>query len=659
MREGFQREEADSGGGVFASFLFCFVFSTQKVLSLNMETGLQKEERVPENLKKQLALAVRSIQWSYAIFWSISPTQPGVLEWSEGYYNGDIKTRKTVQAVELDADQIGLQRSEQLRALYESLSAGEANPQARRPSAALSPEDLSETEWYYLVCMSFVFHTGQGLPGRTLANGQPIWLYNAPFADSKVFSRSLLAKSASIQTVVCFPFLGGVIELGVTDLVLEDYALIEKVKVSILEILYTKSCKKTDRSADRVLASISAPVAGREEINMSSPSDSSNGLEPNQLAEDSLMVEGINGAASQVQSWQVMDDEVSNCVPHSMDSSDCISQTIVDPVKVASSPKQEMAEDHRVQDLQECNQTKMSSLDPRSEDIHYKGVISTLFKSSHQLILGPNFQSFHQESSFVSWKKGRVAKKPRAGASQKLVKKILFEVPRMHVKHMIDSPEDNGNKNGVWRPEADEVGINHALSERRRRERLNEKFSILKTMVPSLTKDDKVSILDDAIEYLKELERRVEELESCRASADLDPKPRRKPQDAREGTSDNYGNKKNINGKKPLMNKRKACDMDETGPDMNHAVSKDSSANSIAVSMKNKDVVIEIRCPWRDRLLLEIIDSLSSLDLDSHSVQSSTVDGIISLTIQSVIKGSNRASAATIKQAIQRLAWNC
>lgn len=32
------------------------------------------------------------------------------------------------------------------------------------------------------------------LPGRTLAKGQSIWLCNAHFADSKVFSRSLLAK---------------------------------------------------------------------------------------------------------------------------------------------------------------------------------------------------------------------------------------------------------------------------------------------------------------------------------------------------------------------------------------------------------------------------------------------------------------------------------
>ncbi|XLT11778.1 hypothetical protein HN51_057468 [Arachis hypogaea] len=113
-----------------------------------------------ENFKEQLALSVRSIQWSYAIFWSTSSTQPLVLSWGEGYYNGDIKTRKTSQGVELNFDQIGLQRSEQLRELYKSLKAVEASPQTKRRSAALSPEDLTDTEWYYLVCMSFVFNIG-------------------------------------------------------------------------------------------------------------------------------------------------------------------------------------------------------------------------------------------------------------------------------------------------------------------------------------------------------------------------------------------------------------------------------------------------------------------------------------------------------------------
>lgn len=84
------------------------------------------------------------------------------LEWCEGYYNGDIKTRKTVQAGEVNMDQLGLQRSDQLRELYESLSLGETKPQAKRPTAALSPEDLTDAEWFFLVCMSFVFNTDQG-----------------------------------------------------------------------------------------------------------------------------------------------------------------------------------------------------------------------------------------------------------------------------------------------------------------------------------------------------------------------------------------------------------------------------------------------------------------------------------------------------------------
>lgn len=72
--------------------------------------------------------------------------------------------------MELKADKMGLQRSEQLRELYESLLEGETEQQSKRPSAALSPEDLSDAEWYYLVCMSFVFNTGEGYMTSTDLN---------------------------------------------------------------------------------------------------------------------------------------------------------------------------------------------------------------------------------------------------------------------------------------------------------------------------------------------------------------------------------------------------------------------------------------------------------------------------------------------------------
>ncbi|XVF52908.1 hypothetical protein PTKIN_Ptkin05aG0056000 [Pterospermum kingtungense] len=631
-----------------------------------MDTGVQNQERVPENLKKQLALAVRNIQWSYAVFWSISARQPGVLEWGDGYYNGDIKTRKTVQAAELNADQLGLQRSEQLRELYESLSAGDSSPQAaKRPSAALSPEDLTDTEWYYLVCMSFVFNIGQGLPGRTLSSGQPIWLYNAPCAESKVFSRSLLAK-----TVVCFPYSRGVIELGVTDLVMEDLSLIQRIKTTFLDTsqpIVSSKCfplkgiTGNDKNPldPQLLETKLSPLLGCEQLEMASPNDSSDGFEPNQPAEGSFMVEGINGGASQVQSWQFMDEEFSNCVHHSLNSSDCISQTFVDQGNVPLRTVEKDNNENGLHDVQECNQTKLICLDIRSDDLHYKTVLSSLLKSSHQLILGPHFQNSNRESSFLSWKKSGLVKswKARDETPQKLLKKILFEVPLMHDKRLQESPEDNGVRDAAWRPEADEICGNHVLSERRRREKLNERFMILKSLVPSNSKADKVSILDDTIEYLQDLGRRVEELESCRELTET--RTKRKPQDHVERTSDNYGNNKTTTAKKSSINKRKACDIGEADQEIDNLVSKDGSTDNVTVSVNKKDILIEFKCRSREGILLEIMDALSVLNLDCHSVQSSTTGGILSLTIKSKCTGSTVASSGTIKQALQRVAWKC
>nr|AAS86286.1 myc-like anthocyanin regulatory protein [Cornus cf. canadensis Xiang and Fan 26-1] len=622
-------------------------------------SGEQNQVELLENLKNRLAIAVRSIQWSYAIFWSISSRQPGVLEWGDGYYNGDIKTRKTVQAVEFNADQLGLQRSEQLKELYESLAVTESNPQARRPSAALSPEDLTDTEWYYLVCMSFVFNIGQGLPGRTFANGQPIWLCNAHYADSKIFSRSLLAKSASIQTVVCFPFLGGVVELGVTELVLEDPNFIQHIKTSFLENPYRTvpkipsyyASENTRTEKDLILAKPShnlldaALDAALEcgEIDMCAPNNNSSGFLPNQRTEKSVMVEGLSGGASQVQSWQFMDDEISNCVQNSTNSSESISRTSENPEK-----------DCCLTDLPECNLTKLTSLDLPNDDIHYHSVVSSLLKNSRQLILGPYFHKCNRESSFMGWKKTPSGIQQRTrGTPQKLLKKVLFEVARMHGGCLVESRQDNSRKDGLWRPEDDEIGTTDLFSERRRRDKTKERYSVLGSLIPSTSKDDKISILDGTIEYLKELERRLEDSE-C-----LEARTRSKPQDTAERTSDNYENDRIGIGKKPLINKRKACDIVEAELEINLVQLKDSSTDDVSVRIIDKDVFIEIRCPWRERLLLEIMDAISNFHLDSHSVQSSNIDGILSLSIKSKFKGSTVASTGMIIQALQRIICKC
>ncbi|MCL7039016.1 hypothetical protein MKW94_003924 [Papaver nudicaule] len=70
---------------------------------------------------------------------------------------------------------------------------------------------------------------------------------------------------------------------------------------------------------------------------------------------------------------------------------------------------------------------------------------------------------------------------------------------------------------GVKRPHPDtdtnSPSYDHIMAERRRREKLSQRFIALAALVPNLTKLDKASVLGDAINYLKQLEEKVKKLE--------------------------------------------------------------------------------------------------------------------------------------------------
>nr|XP_043607851.1 transcription factor EGL1 [Erigeron canadensis]XP_043607852.1 transcription factor EGL1 [Erigeron canadensis] len=544
-----------------------------------------------ENLRQKLAMSVKSIQWSYAIFWSFSATEPpGVLTWCDGYYNGDIKTRKTVvQAEEMiddddDDDDVGFQRTDQLRQLFESLSAAAEitshyEPQTRRPSAALSPEDLTDAEWYFLVCMTFEFNIGQGLPGSTMEKNTTRWLSNAHFADSKVFSRSLLAKSASIQTVVCLPYLEGVLEFGITEKVLEDQNIIKQIKALVFDSPPQKALEIPLESCSGMLHH---DIIDNEFDNM---------LEYNQNLYKKPRHSPKNsfrGFQSQEQSWQFVDDEegeVSCYHNNSMGSSDCISQNL------ASGSGDHWSDD----------------------DSRYQCVLSKIFKNTQRLIFRPHFRKCDiKESAFISWKQ-HDGMECKGSSSQMLLKSILYEVPKMHEKHLVQTCYENENIDRMWTLGADDV------------KNINHRFSVLSSLVPSRGKVDKVSLLDDTIDYLKTLEKKVEVLQSYKRSNDI-----------RERTSDNYANK------------RKAlCDLEH--------LQEECSSDCITISTIEKDVTIEVRCRWRENMMVQVFDAMRSLNLESHSVQSSTVDGILTLSIETKLKNCTPSTAKMIRQALQRV----
>nr|GEW30267.1 transcription factor EGL1 isoform X2 [Tanacetum cinerariifolium] len=377
---------------------------------------------------------------------------------------------------------------------------------------------------------------------RTLAKNTTIWLSDAHFADSKVFIRSLLAKSASIQTVVCFPYLEGIVEFGVTEKVLEEQNIIQRIKSLISD----------------------APPQKINEIHLKSCSA--------MLDHDLIH--------TNVDSMLKYDQHL----------------TMMVMMKMKTNKKASLAGDLLSDD-----------------DSRYQCVLSKIFKNTKRSSMGPHYRnSDSKESAFVSWKnydgmewKGR--------SSQMLLKNVLYEVPKMHENHLGQYYDDNGNLDRMREVAVDDVND------------INHRFSVLSSMVPSRGKVDKVSLLDDTINYLKTLERKVEVLQSSKNSHDV-----------RERTSDNYANKR-----------KASCDLED--------LQEECSSDCITVSAIEKDVTIEIRCKWRENMMAQVFDAMSNLNLESHSVCSSTVNGILTLSIETKLKSCTASTAKMIRQALQRV----
>uniref|UniRef100_A0A0A0L4Y4 Transcription factor n=1 Tax=Cucumis sativus TaxID=3659 RepID=A0A0A0L4Y4_CUCSA len=62
--------------------------------------------------------------------------------------------------------------------------------------------------------------------------------------------------------------------------------------------------------------------------------------------------------------------------------------------------------------------------------------------------------------------------------------------------------------------ELSSLPVNHVEAERQRRQKLNQRFYALRSVVPNVSKMDKASLLADAAEYIKELKSKVQKLES-------------------------------------------------------------------------------------------------------------------------------------------------
>lgn len=247
-------------------------------------------------------------------------------------------------------------------------------------------------------------------------------------------------------------------------------------------------CTNVDREINDPLnlEKMSSPLedirCDHEDFNMDSPDECSNGCDHNQETEDSFMLEGINGEASQVQSWHFMDDDFTNGAQHSMNLSDCVSEAFANQEKALSHLVDGNLNRQCLRELQNFNDMKLSSLDlGADDDLHYEKTVAAILGGPCQLIEHSCSCNYDHESSFTAWKKGHDGNYSLR-MPQKILKKILFSVPFMYKSSSLKSHHKDFGK-GLENLHNDCTGrIKYTkLGE-------SENFLALSSIVPSMSK---------------------------------------------------------------------------------------------------------------------------------------------------------------------------
>ncbi|CAL5383210.1 unnamed protein product [Camellia sinensis] len=184
-------------------------------------------ENPPPTLQQRLQLILQTQPdwWVYAIFWQSSTDHDGrlFLSWLDGRFQGTKHSSSSSLSLP-PTKPIRDRKTKLTRPLPSILTTCQQN------SPSDGDGDVTAAEWFYSMSLTRSFSAGDGVPGKSFSSGSLVWLCGGHQLKFYNCERAKEAQIHGIETFVCIPTCNGVVELGSSDVIKENWGLVQQAK---------------------------------------------------------------------------------------------------------------------------------------------------------------------------------------------------------------------------------------------------------------------------------------------------------------------------------------------------------------------------------------------------------------------------------------------